>query len=317
VDRVLPAGTGPVELCFVGSTERPGPTSFQLRSGVVPGGWIRLAPGDPADEAVDPTGELSTVPPPPESDAPATPPPSPPPTAPPPPPPAPAPVPEPAPDHAPEPEPEPEPEAEFESFVLTPDRSTLREPLPEERAGTQPTTGEPAPEGDAPAPEGDEEPDDADVVEGILCSRQHFNSPHSGYCSTCGISMVHQTHNLVRRQRPPLGFLVFDDGSTFTLDGRYLLGREPEIDPLVQRGEARGIVLDDPDMSVSRVHAELRLVDWDVQLLDRGSTNGTHVWNAAENAWVRLSADVPQVVEPGAHAAVGQRTFVYESPHRR
>ena len=97
----------------------------------------------------------------------------------------------------------------------------------------------------------------------------------------------------------------------------FLLGGYPEIDPLVQRGEARGIVLDDPDMSVSRVHAELRLVDWDVQLLDRGSTNGTHVWNAAENAWVRLSADVPQVVEPGAHAAVGQRTFVYESPHRR
>jgi hypothetical protein len=301
VDRVLPAGTGPVELCFIGAAEAPGPTSFELQSGVVPGGWIRLMPGDSADDGVDPTGELSTVPPPPEADTPTSPPPAPP-T------PEPVPVPEPTRESDSDPESDSEPEAEFESFELTPDRSTLREPLPEERI--EPTT-------DEPATDGDEELDDADLVAGILCSRQHFNSPHSGYCSTCGISMVHQTHNLVRRPRPPLGFLVFDDGSTFTLDGRYLLGREPETDPLVQTGEARAIPLDDPDMSVSRVHAELRLVEWDVQLIDRGSTNGTHIWDGAENAWVRLSPNVAQVVQPGAHAAVGQRTFVYESPHRR
>ena len=237
-----------MELCLVGATELPGPTSFELESGVVPGGWIRLTHGDTIDNVVDPTGELATVPPPPDSNTPTEPPPSPPspPTS------------DPAPVRIPEsaPEPGPEPEAEFESFVLTPDRSTLREPLPEERAEAQSITGESTAE-----PSGDEESDDSDLVAGILCSRQHFNSPDSGYCSTCGISMVHQTHNLVHRRRPPLGLLVFDDGSTFTLDGRYLLGREPETDPLVQTGEARPIALNDPEMSVSRVHAELRLVD--------------------------------------------------------
>ena len=306
VDRVLPAGTAPVELCFVGATEIPGPTSFELESGVVPGGWIRLRTRDTTattattatDDVVDPTGEVATVPPSPDSNAPTEPPPSP-----------------PTSDPAPEPEPDSESEVEFESFVLTPDRSTLREPLPRELADQRATIVEPVP-GSAAGSTAGSESDDADLVAGILCSRQHFNSPDSGYCSTCGISMVHQTHNLVHRPRPPLGFLVFDDGSTFTLDGRYLLGREPETDPLVQMGEARPIALDDPEMSVSRVHAELRLVDWEVELIDRGSTNGTHIWDVAGNAWVRLSADVPQVVQPGVHAAVGQRTFVYESPHR-
>ena len=305
VDRVLREETGPVELRFVDATDLPGPTSFELGSGVVPGGWIRLTPvnrttaddGDTGDDIVDPTDEITIVPPPPDSNIPTEPPPAPP-TF------------ESAPVSTPDstPEPDPEPGAEFESFVLTPDRSTLREPLPEERADASPATGELA---------ADEEVDDSDLVAGILCSRQHFNSPQSAYCSTCGISMVHQTHNLVRRRRPPLGFLVFDDGATFTLDGPYLLGREPETDPLVQAGEARPIALDDAEMSVSRVHAELRLVDWDVVLIDRGSTNGTHIWDGARNAWVPLSADVPQVVQPGAHSAVGQRTFVYESPHRR
>ena len=46
-------------------------------------------------------------------------------------------------------------------------------------------------------------------------------------------------------------------------------------------------------------------------------SNGTHIWDGGANVWVRLVTDVPQVVLPGARGAVGQRTFVYESPHRR
>ncbi|MHB8341048.1 MAG: hypothetical protein ACYDB7_07720, partial [Mycobacteriales bacterium] len=34
-------------------------------------------------------------------------------------------------------------------------------------------------------------------VHGIYCSRRHFNDPDAVYCSSCGISMVHQTHNRV------------------------------------------------------------------------------------------------------------------------
>jgi hypothetical protein len=113
---------------------------------------------------------------------------------------------------------------------------------------------------------------------------------------------------------PPLGVLVFDDGATFALDGDYVLGREPGGDDAVRAGRARPIVLDASDGTVSRVHAEMRLVGGHVVLVDRRSTNGTHLWDAARGAWQQLTPDEPHIIQPGACAALGQRTFVYERP---
>lgn len=175
-----------------------------------------------------------------------------------------------------------------------------REPLPV-------ATGEPA------AP-GDDEPERA-VVEGIMCARQHFNSPDALYCSSCGISMVHQTHNLVTGARPPLGFLVFDNGAMFTLDSDYVLGREPEAHGDTKT--ARPLALDDPERSISRIHADVRLVGWDVQLTDRGSANGTFVWDEGARQWQRIPENTPTAIRPGAQVALGRRTFVYRTPHKR
>ena len=152
-------------------------------------------------------------------------------------------------------------------------------------------------------------------VLGILCSRGHFNDPQAYYCDHCGISMVHQTHNLVEGDRPSLGFLVFDDGATYTLDQDYVVGREPDADPRITSGEARVLLLDDAARTVSRVHAEVRLDGWRVTVVDRGSTNGSFVWMAATSQWQRLTADVPVALEPGQHASFGQRAFRFESPH--
>ena len=62
------------------------------------------------------------------------------------------------------------------------------------------------------------------------------------------------------------------DGAAFTIDGNYILGREPEFDPAVVSGDARPLTLSDPENGVSRVHAELRLEGWRVLLADRGSS---------------------------------------------
>jgi hypothetical protein len=339
VDRILPPGTGSVLVALAG-TAGGGATPFELESGVVPGGWLRLvAAPAPTPPSAGPSPSMTEPVPaapaePAAAAAPPTPPPAPPPpaagpeeeaavapaapvAAPPPMPPPPAAEQETGPtptisrtsaDEAPPREAEPTAApAEFESFSLVADRTGLRAPLPVE-AAPKADGGQPAVEEAGPAVE---------EVRGILCSRQHFNSPDARYCSICGISMVHQTHDLIRRPRPPLGFLVFDDGSTFTLQGSYVLGREPDTDELVSRDEARPIVLDDPGMTVSRVHAEIRLVEWDVQLIDRGSTNGTHVWDATNGVWERLVPEHPRTVRPGDRGAVGQRIFVYETPHRQ
>lgn len=113
---------------------------------------------------------------------------------------------------------------------------------------------------------------------------------------------------------PSFGVIVFDDGSTYGLDADYLIGREPETDASVVEGRARPIVLDDPEGTVSRIHAEIRLVQGGVQLVDRGSTNGSHLWDPTRGEWDRLAADEPRSIVPGDRGAIGQRTFLYERP---
>lgn len=151
------------------------------------------------------------------------------------------------------------------------------------------------------------------MVQGIICSRQHFNNPEAAYCMVCGISMVHVTHNLVPGPRPTLGFMVFDDGSTFGLDRGYVVGREP--------GEASDphtapLTIQDNNETLSRRHAEVRLIEWTVHIVDLGSTNGTFIWDINYERWNQIPPNHPMPLSPGDTVALGRRTFVYESVTR-
>ena len=153
------------------------------------------------------------------------------------------------------------------------------------------------------------------MVEGVYCSRGHFNDPDNLFCGVCGISLVQQTHNLVSGPRPPLGFVVFEDSVTYSLDTGYVIGRDPSEDPRVRSGDARPLVLHDEEQrTVSRVHAELSLDGWHVLLVDRGSTNGTFIWDEQAGSWTLLAPDQPTLLKPGARAGIGRRTFLFESP---
>jgi hypothetical protein len=154
---------------------------------------------------------------------------------------------------------------------------------------------------------------DAPLVMGVNCVRAHFNNPLARYCQVCGISMLQQTAAVVQGPRPTLGFLVFDDGSTYALDRGYRMGREP--------GEGGSdwapIFLEDPQHTVSRVHAELRLEDWNIVLEDLGSTNGTKLWEPSTRTWTRLPANEPVALQPGVQVSIGRRIFVFEPAVRR
>ncbi len=150
-------------------------------------------------------------------------------------------------------------------------------------------------------------------VQGILCSRHHFNNPSSSNCMVCGLSMLHLTLNLVRGPRPTLGFIVFDDGATFGLDRSYVIGREPVL------GDGRNaqlLVLHDNNETLSRTHAELQLSDWAVQLVDLNSTNGTYIWDQTFERWNQLAPGHPVELNSGDTVALGRRTFVFESVSR-
>jgi hypothetical protein len=175
-----------------------------------------------------------------------------------------------------------------------------------------PIAGE-APAGSEPAPREAGAVADGEMVQGVVCSRGHFNDPSIAYCAVCGISMVHRTFNLVSGKRPPLGVVVFEDGATYNLDGGYLVGREPGNDEAVRSGRLRPLVIDDANRTLSRVHAEIRLEGWEVQVVDRGSANGTFVAPPKEKNWVQLPSGQPSTISPGTRVRLGDHVFLFDS----
>ncbi len=178
-----------------------------------------------------------------------------------------------------------------------------REPLPVEPEAA-------APSADAP------QQHHTDLVEGVYCKRGHFTDPDSQFCIVCGIGL-YETKIKRKGVRPELGFLVFDDGSVFHLDHDYVLGRQPEVDDEVKTGAVRGLRLDDAGGTVSRAHAIVRLVGWNVTIADRKSQNGTLVAVKGSDQFVPVARDQPITLVPGSRIQLGQRTLVYESQRGR
>ncbi|MFB8275652.1 FHA domain-containing protein [Nocardia colli] len=152
------------------------------------------------------------------------------------------------------------------------------------------------------------------VVKGFKCARDHLNDPRVSFCAVCGIRMDQLTCVLTDGVRPPLGLLLLDDGTSFVLDNDCVLGREPEHADAVARG-ARPVRLEDASGGMSRAHAEIRLIDWDVTVVDGGSTNGTHVRQPAHQDWTRAIPGHPVKLTPGAQVQLGGRVVTFDSQH--
>jgi hypothetical protein len=110
----------------------------------------------------------------------------------------------------------------------------------------------------------------------------------------------------------PLGKLTWDNGDVHELSGPALIGRDVTSDEQVRSGELSPITPSGQNDSMSRVHAELRPAGNEVVVIDRGSTNGTFVWDDVSRAWQRLSPGEPQRVASGAVLAFGERTATFE-----
>jgi pSer/pThr/pTyr-binding forkhead associated (FHA) protein len=67
---------------------------------------------------------------------------------------------------------------------------------------------------------------------------------------------------------------------------------------------------------VSTIHAEFILRDWDVQVVDRASRNGTFVSEDDGETWQRLDADEPRTIRPGAQVSFASRIATFETSHR-
>ncbi|MGV9710778.1 FHA domain-containing protein [Gordonia sp. NPDC003424] len=156
------------------------------------------------------------------------------------------------------------------------------------------------------------------LVRGIRCPRGHLNHPRAWACAVCGLPTDRRTGMLTDGDRPPLGWLLLDNGSTFLLDEDLVIGREPTPDGNRRPVGPKPIRVVDETGQMSRRHIEIRLVDWSVHLVDLGSANGTFVTAPnTGNREYRIPAYRPHVLAPGSHVRVGGRHFVFESPHAR
>ena len=191
--------------------------------------------------------------------------------------------------------------------------------VPAPRAGLHPPTVDApafatssAGPGDAGAPAAEtmiDQGPSAVLVDGVRCARDHFNDPAARACRQCGIRLDQPPRHIERRPRPPLGVLVLDDGTTFPLDGDYVLGREPAFDSDVIAGRSRPLRISDPKGTVSRLHLRISLVGWHVEVSDLGSANGSFLQSSDGER--TLAPYEPTMIEPGARIGIGHRSMHY------
>jgi hypothetical protein len=147
------------------------------------------------------------------------------------------------------------------------------------------------------------------LVDGVLCAGGHFNDPGAWSCRQCGIGLDQPPRDIVRGPRPPLGVLEFDDGTRFTLDRDYVIGREPTLDGDVLAGQATPLRINDPNGTVSRLHLKISLAGWQVEVSDLGSANGSALQFPGQER--TLTPFAPMVIEPGARIGIGHRSMQY------
>jgi hypothetical protein len=176
---------------------------------------------------------------------------------------------------------------------------------------------EQAPTADSRAP-GPGEPDGAGprageptVVDGVMCSRNHFNDPDSRYCMECGIAMGQAGHGRQQGPRPSLGTLLLDEGTEFPLDRDYVVGREPMLDDDVAAGRATPLRIPDPGGTVSRLHLRISLVGWQVEVRDLNSSNGS-VLRLPDGSERRLPPGESAVIPPATKIVIGHRSVQYQ-----
>jgi hypothetical protein len=153
---------------------------------------------------------------------------------------------------------------------------------------------------------------DPALVDGVMCKRNHFNDPNVQYCRQCGIAMVQLTQRIQKGPRPPLGVLLLDDGTGFTLDKDYVVGREPVLDGDVAAGRARPLRIPDPGGTVSRLHLRISLIGWQVEVRDLNSSNGS-VLQMSNGTEHRLLPGDSIFIQPGTKIVIGHRNIQYQS----
>jgi RND superfamily putative drug exporter len=111
----------------------------------------------------------------------------------------------------------------------------------------------------------------------------------------------------------PLGYIVLEDNSRFEIDRDCVIGRDPNGSDAVRRG-LRPVRIQDGTGRMSRAHMEIRRLNGDVYIIDRGSTNGVFLRQPGQQPWTRIASWESVRWTAGASVRIGSRTLRLEAP---
>lgn len=151
------------------------------------------------------------------------------------------------------------------------------------------------------------------LVTAKVCPCGAANPLTRSECRTCGSGLRRDGVNIEQAPRPPLGTLIFDDGARHELTRSVVMGRAAPTDHLVGDQPAEPITVISENKHVSKIHLEVRTIDWTVNVVDLDSANGTHVEGADGRAPRRLRPNVVEQIASGDLVKFGDRSFTFEA----
>lgn len=144
---------------------------------------------------------------------------------------------------------------------------------------------------------------DGPTVWAARCPVGHPSQAFAANCRVCGQPIPAQEPQEI--PRPVLGRLVIDGVPPITIDSDLVLGRDPHPTSSSNGPAPRLVVLNDPRMEVSSLHASITLNFWDVCLTDLGSTNGTEIV-MPDGRRQRLAQHTPVTIQPGTKIVLAE-----------
>jgi hypothetical protein len=143
---------------------------------------------------------------------------------------------------------------------------------------------------------------------GFTCGNGHANEPGATICWVCGLTLRAAP---AAGERVALGRFVSKD-FTVVIDRNLLIGRKPDEAPEVASGQLAPIEVPADAAAVSRVHAEVRVDEWNAFIVDRGSANGTFIRPPATTEWIKLEPGHAVKIVPGVAISIGPYEFTFE-----